>query len=255
MDNVLVARLSRGATLGEEDRASLRGLERESRIVPARTDLGRQGERAETINLVLDGVSCHYRVTDGGARSIMSLILPGDFCDPQAFLMARRDHFVATLSKCLVVSVSPSRLEMLIATRPRIQRALWWSTLVDKSVLREWVVNVGRRRSDHQLAHLFCEWHARLVAVGRARDGSFAQPLTMDDLADVLGRSAVHTQRTLQVLREAGLVVAHDRRLTIPDVARLRLYAGFDPTYLHLDGAAAEMEPSDMSKTARRGTA
>lgn len=234
-DNPLVRRLSRGVCLGDEDRTHLARMTAQERLVPPRTDLSRQGDRPEHVHVVLEGVACRYRLTEGGHRSIMDLILPGDFCDLHVFVLNRMDHFVGTVSECRVASLSAEALDELVHTHPRITRALWWSSLVDESVLREWLVNMGRRRSDRQMAHLFCEWHARLTAVGHADETGFPQPLTMEDLADVLGRSPVHTQRTMQVLRDEGLVVTQDRHVTIPDLARLRAYASFDPAYLHLD--------------------
>lgn len=90
---------------------------------------------------------------------------------------------------------------------------------------------------------------------GRAEERAFAQPLTLEELADALGRSAVHVGRSLQVLRDRGLVVTQDRVVTIPDLAALRAYAGFDPGYLHLDRPleAGPVEVQQVARRARRG--
>lgn len=239
MDNPLIARLSHGVRLEEADLDRLRRLAADARPVPARTDLSFQGDRPDRVHVVLDGVACRYRLTEDGGRSIMNLVLPGDGCDLHVFVLRRMDHTVATLTECQVVSVPAATLQEVTESHPRIARALWWSTLLDESVLREWLVNMGRRRSDRQLAHLFCEWHARLRMVGRAEERSFPQPLTLEELADALGRSAVHVGRSLQTLRDQGLVVAQNQVVTIPDLGALRAYAGFDPGYLHLGGPEA----------------
>ena len=117
---------------------------------------------------------------------------------------------------------------------PRITHALWWATLVDEATLREWLVNVGQRPALTRVAHFFCELLLRLRAVGLAEDDGCDMPLTQEDLADVFGLTPVHVNRTLQELREAGLIVLRNRRLEIPDAERLKAFCGFNPNYLHL---------------------
>ena len=75
----------------------------------------------------------------------------------------------------------------------------------------------------------------RLKAVGLAEGPSFALPITQADLANALGLSVVHMNRTLQDLRRSGLIVLKGRVLTIPDIAALKVASMFDPTYLHLE--------------------
>lgn len=247
MTNALIARLSHGAPLDETDRARLDALSFDARTVPPHTDLSLQGDRPEMVHAVLDGVACRYRLTEGGERSIMDLVLPGDFCDLHVVLLNHMDHSVATLTECQVVRIPAAALEAVTEAHPRLARAMFWSALVDESILREWLVNMGRRRSDRQLAHLFCEMHARLAAVGGVDGDTFPQPLTLEELADALGRSAVHTQRSLQTLRDEGLVVAQDRRVRVPDLGALRAYAGFDGGYLHLDAPRSRQGPGRVA--------
>jgi len=80
------------------------------------------------------------------------------------------------------------------------------ATLVNEATLREWLVIVGHRTSDGRVAHLFCELLLRLKAVGRATDDSYELPITRSDLADTTGLSTVHVNRTLQNLRDQGLI-------------------------------------------------
>jgi CRP-like cAMP-binding protein len=134
------------------------------------------------------------------------------------------------------VAYIPRRtIEEITKGHPRINRALWWATLVDESTLREWLVNMGRREAAAQMAHLFCELLLRLQTVGLATENDFDLPVTQDELADTLGLSAVHVNRVLQQLRQDGLISLEGKRLTIHDVERLKAFAGFDPSYLHLD--------------------
>lgn len=142
-DNPLIACLSHGVRLEEANRERLRRLAGEARLVPARTELSRQGDRPERVHAILDGVACCTRLTEDGGRSIMNLVLPGDVCDLHVFVLRRMDHTVATLTECQVASVPAATIEELTEAHPRVARALWWSSLLDESILREWLVNMG----------------------------------------------------------------------------------------------------------------
>ena len=98
--------------------------------------------------------------------------------------------------------------------------------------MAEHLVNLGRRSADVRMAHFMLELGARLRLVGIGDQGGFACPLTQYHLADALGLSAVHVNRVLRHLREAGLLTFQRGRVRFNDIVRLRDLAGFDPDYL-----------------------
>ena len=114
-------------------------------------------------------------------------------------------------------------------------RALWWSTLVEEAILREWIVNVGQRNALERMAHLFCELLYRFRAVGLNEGNSCTLPLTQVELAETLGLSSVHVNRTLQELRRQKLITLEGGTLTIQDLDTLKEVSFFNPDYLHLD--------------------
>ena len=120
--------------------------------------------------------------------------------------------------------------------RPDLARALWWATLVDEAVLREWLVSMGQRDAEERIAHLFCEMHLRLQAVGLAAGRRFELPITQADLGDTMGLSTVHVNRTLQSLRGRNLVAFSSGTLEILDLQGLKDLSSFNPNYLHLEG-------------------
>jgi DNA-binding transcriptional regulator LsrR (DeoR family) len=85
------------------------------------------------------------------------------------------------------------------------------------------------------MAHLFCELYVRLELVGLAADGSYDLPVTQSELADTLGFTGVHANRTLQELRAQGCVEFTRGRVSISDFAALSSTAEFDPGYLYLE--------------------
>jgi CRP-like cAMP-binding protein len=169
----------------------------------------------------------------------MAYLVPGDLCDLDVALLDTMDHTISTLSACEVVRLAPETVADLLDNHPQIARALRKAQLVDEATLREWLVNVGRRSTAERMAHLFCELLLRLQAVGCASEDTYALPLTQIDLADTLGITSVHVNRTLQDFRRAGLIDLKRRRLKILDLPRLRALAEFRPNYLHQRGQAA----------------
>jgi hypothetical protein len=127
-----------------------------------------------------------------------------------------------------------AELTQVTARHPHLAAALWRETLIDGSIFREWIVNVGRRAALPRMAHLLIEVHERLEAIGRTRGGEFSLPITQIDLGDCLGLSVVHTNRTLQALRGERLVETDRSGFNLLDQERLKELAGFDRTYLHL---------------------
>lgn len=230
MVNVLTRKLEGLATLSEADKRLLDKVAAKSRQVKGRTDLIREGEAPDDVRLILDGFACRYKLTSEGRRQIMAYLVPGDFCDLHVFILKSMDHSIATLSPCTVVDI-PRADVLELTERPAIARALWWAALVDEATLREWLVNIGRREAPERIAHLLYELLLRLRAVGLANGDSYALPITQNEIGDTMGLSTVHVNRSLQSLREAGLITLRGRKLVILDAKRLKEFSGFNPNY------------------------
>jgi CRP-like cAMP-binding protein/ActR/RegA family two-component response regulator len=239
MGNPLIRKLEGFTCLTEADRAMLARISAETRLVAPGTDLVREGDAPVGVFLVMAGLACRHKLRETGARQIMAYLLPGDMCDLDVALLDTMDHTISTLSACEVVRLAPETVADVLDNHPQIARALRKAQLVDEATLREWLVNVGRRSTAERMAHLFCELLLRLQAVGCASEDTYALPLTQIDLADTLGITPVHVNRTLQDFRRAGLIELKRRRLKILDLPRLRALAEFRPNYLHQRGQAA----------------
>ncbi|MDN3572966.1 Crp/Fnr family transcriptional regulator [Methylobacterium longum] len=236
--NPFLRKLERFVPLSDEDRVVLLKVSENAQAVPARTDLVQEGDPPAGVFLILEGFACRYKLRANGARQIMAYLVPGDAGDFDVALLDAMDHSISTLSDCTVVRIAPETIRDLLA-RPAVAAALRKSTLVDEATLREWLLNVGRRTAVERLAHLFCELHLRLSAVGRTDEYRFKLPLTQPDLADTTGMTSVHLNRSLMELRRQGLIELQQRHLTILDLPRLRELAEFKAGYLHLGDQAA----------------
>ncbi|WP_264048871.1 Crp/Fnr family transcriptional regulator [Methylobacterium flocculans] len=238
MLNPLIQKLGRRFSLSEPDERALRDASAHLRVTNPRTNLISEGDVPDHVHLIQKGFACRYKALPNGGRSIVAFLIPGDFCDLNVSILGAMDHCIGTISSCDVVRIPRSVMNDLTGNYPVLNRALQWAGLVDEAILREWLVCMGRRSADEQVAHLFCEFLIRLQAVGLATENSYAFPLTQLDLGDATGLSNVHVNRVLQALRGLGLVVLKERYVTLPDVAAIKAYAGFDPNYLHLNPKA-----------------
>lgn len=237
MPNVLARKLSNAGFLQDSDLARLDRLIANHRRYPARTDIIGHGDAPSEVHLVLEGFACRYKMLPDGSRSIMALLVPGDFCDLHVAILGRMDHSIGALTDCQIVDIPRAEIEDVLNHHPKLARAMWWATLVDEAVLREWLVNMGKRRSDRQMAHLICEIYLRLRSVGLAED--FRLPLTQEQLADTLGITPVHAQRVVATLKQEHLIVMEDRAITVPDIGALCAFSDFDSDYLHLNDSSS----------------
>jgi len=235
----LIAKLATVADLRAADVESLIALCDDERIVAAKRDILSEGERPDHVHVILEGWAARYKTLANGARQIVAFLIPGDFCDLHVAILEHMDHGIVALTRCRVAYIPSRSLDALTANHNGLTKALWWATLVDEGVLREWLLNVGRRDAFARVSHLLCEMHARMAMIGLVEDGRLALPLTQDQLADATGMTAVHVNRTLQRLRNEKLVEVKGGMLEVLNVAGLRRAAGFNGDYLHIRRRAA----------------
>jgi CRP-like cAMP-binding protein len=230
-----LARLRARDDIGPAEEGAIRSAVSECRDYPADLTFIRAGELLQHSTLLLDGFMCRYKDLKSGQRQITELHVPGDFADLHSFTLKRLDHEVMTLTPCRVAIMPHDNLARITEQFPHLTRIYWFTTNVDAAVHREWELSLGRRTAIARLASLFCELHVRLKLVGLAEEASFALPLTQTDLAECLGLTNVHVNRTLRELREADLVEFQSGRVTIKDWKALAAVGEFDPAYLYLN--------------------
>ena len=222
------------APVGEDEEQAIRDAVGEVRTYPADHVVIRAGQRIEASTLLLDGIMCRYKDLSEGQRQITELHVSGDFVDLHSFTLKRLDHNIMTLTPCRVAMVPHEKLGQITERFPHLTRLYWFTTNMDAAIHREWELSLGRRTALSRIAALFCEMRLRLEVVGMTEGETYALPLTQTDLAECLGLTPIHVNRTLKELREQGLVQFKSGRVTILDWDRLRDVAEFDPAYLYL---------------------
>ena len=231
------SRLIDSPYLSPDEREALEDLAQSSRPVQASTDLMCEGERTDHFHIVSEGWAFRYKTTRDGARQIVALLLPGDPANLDSFLFDRLDYGVRSLTAMTVVTLPRDRLLTLASHYAGISKTLAWLAMIENAVLSQWALRLGRQSAKQRLAHLFCEISVRLgVRIGTDEGGnSFELPLTQEQIADALGLTSVHVNRTIKELRLEALIEPRPGSVTITDFNALRRIGDFDPAYLHRD--------------------
>ncbi len=232
MTNRFVEKLREYTALDEEDVAGLLALTARPRIVKARHDLIREGDRPGPVFVMIEGWACRYKVLPSGARQVLAFLMPGDACDLHIGLLAEMDHSIQTITPARVAMIDRTDMDTLMARRPAVARAMYIAQLVDEGTMRAWITSMGRRTSIERVAHLMCELYLR-SRHSMAGEAPLPLPLSQILLADSLGMTSVHINRVLKELRVAGAMTLNRGSLEVSDPAKLVRIAGFDDGYLH----------------------
>ncbi|WP_419898934.1 Crp/Fnr family transcriptional regulator [Roseomonas sp. USHLN139] len=204
----LLRRLGRLATLSAAEVSIIteacRGPLRE---LPARGEIHAEGACPPPAALV-SGWAARVRMLADGRRQIVAFLLPGDLIGrPPPCLPA--PCAALALTRVLLADAQPlfaaSRFPQAPPTSG-LARALRAAELQEEVLLRDQVVRLGRQTAYERLASLLLELRQRLEAAGLAEPNRFALPLTQEVLADALGLSIVHINRTVQQMRRDRLI-------------------------------------------------
>ena len=229
------------ATFQPGDREALLALPHEVKTVDAASYLVREGDVTTRACVMLSGFTYRHKIVADGARQILAIHMRGDMVDLQNSILRVADHNVQALTACEIASIPREAVKRLAYERPGIGLAMWYDTLVDGSIFREWIANVGRRDSRTRLAHVLCEFALRLETAGLATHTKWELPMTQEQLADVTGLTSVHVNRTLKALALDGLISRNKRSVTVTDWKALARAGDFQSGYLHLSEQMSNM--------------
>jgi CRP-like cAMP-binding protein len=230
----MLRKLGKWAVLDEQDEQALLALPHETRTIGKGNYIVRDGDRPTRSCVLLSGFAYRHKLVGNGGRQILSVHMSGDVVDLQNSLLRIADHDVQALTEAVVAFIPVDAVRELAFSRPTLGMAMWYDTLVDASVHREWTANVGRRDARTRMAHLLCEFGVRLHDAGLGTLCSYEMPMTQEQLADCTGLTPVHVNRTLKGLDRDGLTQRTMRSVAIRDWDSLAKAGDFDTRYLHL---------------------
>lgn len=213
-DNSVLTRLAALAPLTAGDQGRINDAVAARTVVPPRRDLVSEGKRITGACLLVDGWAFRTHMVQSGYRQIIGLVLPGELIG----MCTRRNAVgVATTTTLTEVVTCPAPMPDLTHELSGLSQAYAVSAALEEAYLCRQITRLGRMSAFERLADWLLETHDRLLLAGIATHDEFELPLTQELIADVLGLTSVHVNRTIKLLRECGLVTVGARRVKIQD--------------------------------------
>ncbi len=197
----------------------------ELNVEPGTTIL-QQGSNSAYVYTVLSGWGFRYKLLDDGRRQILNFVLPADFIGLQAGLLNEMQHSVEALTDMVLCIFPRDKLWELYTNYPALAFDLTWLAAREEQILDEHLLSIGRRSAIERIAFLFILLFVRAQQVGLANGDGIALPLTQQHLADTLGMSLVHLNKTLKRLTGSKAVRWKPKWFEILDRAKLTAIAG-----------------------------
>jgi CRP-like cAMP-binding protein len=229
-----LSKLELRSKLDDRDRAAVLSLPFTLKTLRRHDFVVREDEVPRHCCILSSGVAIRHKTAGNGGRQIFSIHMRDDAVDLHNSLLGRADHNIEMLSRGTIICVPVERIRDLGLEHPRVGQAMWYETLLEAAIFREWTLNVGRRDARSRMAHLLCEFALRLEIAGLGASTSYELPMTHEELADALSLTSIHVSRTLKGLADEGLVERTNRAVRILDWHGLVKTGDFNRGYLHL---------------------
>jgi CRP-like cAMP-binding protein len=190
------------------------------------------GNHYDCVYVNHDGWLARYKILHNGSRQIMDFILPGQVFGLQASLFKRSLYSVVTVTETTLSTIPFDMVDSVFEQNLGLAKALFWSAAYEGAILGEHLIDAARRSAYERVSHLLLELFVRLNAVNLTDEMTFSVPLTQELIADALGLTTVHVNRTLRALREDKLIALNGHSVTILDFEALSLLSDFENSYL-----------------------
>ena len=184
-----------------------------------------EGSHSAHLYTVLQGWGFRYKILEDGRRQILNYLLPGDMVGLQGTLIGEMQHSVEALTPVTLCVFERSKLEALFQGHPTLAYDLTWIASREERMLDENLLSVGRRTAMERAAYLIAFIYNRAKQVGLAEGALITIPITQYHMADTLGLSLVHTNKTLRKLVKLELLKWLDKGFEVLDEEGLRRIA------------------------------
>lgn len=235
----MIRKLKKRSPLVSADIQALLGLPFRIAVSDPGDYLVREGDRSDSCIALLSGFVYRSKIAGNGARQILSVHLRGDLVGLQSSLLATSDHGVQALTRAEVAYIPLPAVLNVADSHPAVARAVWRDMVVEGSIFREWILNLGQRNARQRISHLLCELSLRQEEAGMGDGPCYQWPMTQEQIGDATGLTSVHVNRTIQGMRRDGLISTSSRAVTIRDWHGLQAAGDFNRAYLHQPAALA----------------
>lgn len=190
------------------------------------------GDTIRCFYLNHNGWLLRYKILHDGSRQIVDFVLPGEVFALQACLFKTSLYSISAITATSLSAIPRDMIDGIFEKNSQFSRAIFWCVIREAARNIEHLTDAARRSAYERLGHLLLELFVRLRMAGLTEGPSFYMPLTQDLLADALGLTTIHVNRTLRILREDNFLRIENRRVTILNFEALSSLCDFDPSYL-----------------------
>ena len=176
------------------------------------------------------GWAFRYKTLTDGRRQILNFLLPGDFIGLQQEFADRPMHGIEALTDVSLCIFPRGGLLELFRTTPSLGYTMTWLSAREEGFVDDNLLTAGQRKASERVAMLLMHLYRRMDLIGLAKAGSIAFPITQQHIADTLGLSLVHTNKTLSRLHKLGLHEIRDGRLKLLNTKSLERIADYYDT-------------------------
>lgn len=227
-------RLSGAGPVAQADIAAFAGIIGPLKRFDKHDALVQQGDRSDVLWLTAIGWALRQRVLPDGRRQISAILLPGELTDKGIIMPFGAADSVLAATELWAHAIDRKQFIALLGNRPRLERALFYEELTRHTVTREWLLLLGQRDAKERVAYFFYEIFARLRAMGMVHGNTFTLPLIQSEVADIVGMSTVHFNRTLQHFRNMDLILTDGQKVTLSRPVALAELAMFDTEIIRI---------------------
>ena len=189
--------------------------------VNAGTPLLLEGSKSPQLYTVLDGIALRSKVLSNGDRQVINIVFAGDFLGLQSALMGEMGHSVDAVTDMTLCVFDRAELTSFFQAQPKRAFALTWLAATEEHFLGEVIATLGQRTAEQAVAWALLKVFQRGQGLGLVKDDAMALPIKQRDLADALGLSLVHTNKTIARLRDRQLLDWSDGKLRINDLDKV----------------------------------
>jgi CRP-like cAMP-binding protein len=198
-----------------EELSSINQIKQNHLLLPAGAEIIRAGDPAPELYTLYSGWAFRFKTLPDGRRQILNFLLPGDLVGLQAVMFDAALHGIEALTEVQLCLLPRRQVWTLFEKMPALAFDVTWLGSREESIIDENLTSAGRRSALERVAALVVALYKRANALGLVAEHTFAFPLTQQHVADALGLSLVHTNKTLARLRRMGMFTQANGMLTL----------------------------------------
>ncbi len=228
----LIQKFSRAHQLNNNEINALNKMHEKTTVFDANKIILNEGDHHKKCMVILNGWAYRFSTLSVGARQVINYYLPGDIISPFALVQPQVNYSVASLTSLDVCVFKPDYLLQMFSSEPKLGLIYGQMLGREDSMSAEQIVRLGVRSAYERTAHVLLELYHRLKLVGlTSGDNTYLFPLTQELLADTLGMSFVHMNRTLRKLRDNNLIDINSNEMTLLNIDELITIAEYESPY------------------------